>query len=129
MTSKVDLSNRWTVLNIPHASVKATTPEFWSPVHFGVNTAPGFLDRKQTEIAIAIYGKAEISYTDELEVYMVTEKGWRMTGKSKAWAKNRVIGCLEKRIGRRLKPDFPDHAFNSPDLPATRRLLKRRGHR
>jgi hypothetical protein len=38
------------------------------------------------------------------------------------------IGCLEKRLGRRLKPkDFErDHEFNSPQIPGTPRLMKRR---
>jgi hypothetical protein len=36
------------------------------------------------------------------------------------------IGCLEKRIGRRLiADDFADHPFNS--LPGTPRLMERRG--
>jgi hypothetical protein len=36
------------------------------------------------------------------------------------------VGCLEKRIGRRLTPDdFDDHVFN--DLPGTPRLMERRG--
>jgi hypothetical protein len=39
------------------------------------------------------------------------------------------IGCLEKRIGRKLKPnDFlRDHEFNDPRMPSTVRLRKRRG--
>ena len=39
------------------------------------------------------------------------------------------IGCLEKRIGRKLKPkDFlRGHPFNRPQLPGTKRLLERRG--
>ena len=41
------------------------------------------------------------------------------------------IGCLEKRIGRRLKPkDFlRGDPFNDDLLPGTPRLLKRRGWR
>jgi hypothetical protein len=36
------------------------------------------------------------------------------------------IGCLEKRIGRRMTPaDFPDHPFKA--LPGTPRLLERQG--
>jgi hypothetical protein len=40
------------------------------------------------------------------------------------------IGCLEKRIGRELRPaDFDrSHEFNQPDVPGTWRLLERRGH-
>jgi len=35
------------------------------------------------------------------------------------------IGCLENRIGRKLKPrDFTRHTFN--DMPGTDRLLERR---
>jgi hypothetical protein len=38
------------------------------------------------------------------------------------------IGCLEKRIGRQLRPkDFTRHVFNS--MPGTERLLQRRGAR
>ncbi len=37
------------------------------------------------------------------------------------------IGCLEKRIGRRLTPeDFPDHVFNT-SIPGSPRLMERRG--
>jgi hypothetical protein len=37
------------------------------------------------------------------------------------------VGCLEKRIGRRLTPDdFPDHVFNTT-YPGTPRLLERQG--
>jgi hypothetical protein len=38
------------------------------------------------------------------------------------------IGCLEKRLGRRLKPkDFPrDHPLNDVRVPGTERLRRRR---
>jgi hypothetical protein len=38
------------------------------------------------------------------------------------------VGCLEKRLGRKLKPkDFEhDHSFNLPGVPATARLKLRR---
>jgi hypothetical protein len=37
------------------------------------------------------------------------------------------IGCLEKRLGRKLRPkDFQrDHPFNRPNVPGTPRLMKR----
>jgi hypothetical protein len=104
-------------------------PETWCCVDCGVNTAPGVPNRKEMEIALAIYGKAQCWYTDESEVYMVTDEVWRMAGLG-GMDGCVCIGCLEKRIGRRLKPDdFPDHEFNRPDIPATRRLRKRRGYR
>ena len=39
------------------------------------------------------------------------------------------IGCLEKRIKRRLRPtDFQrDDVCNNPNVPGTERLLSRRG--
>jgi hypothetical protein len=44
-----------------------------------------------------------------------------------AWDGCLCIGCLERRIGRVLKPhDFPDHVFNT-SLPGTSRLMERQG--
>jgi hypothetical protein len=38
------------------------------------------------------------------------------------------VGCLEKRLGRRLRPkDFErDHGFNLPGMPASPQIKKRR---
>jgi hypothetical protein len=126
---KVDLTNRWTVLdyNSDPNSARGKIPESWCCVDCGVNTAPGMPNRREMDIAIAIYGKAECTFTDDQELYMVTDEVWRMIG-LEGMGGCLCIGCLEKRIGRRLKPsDFPDHEFNLPCIPATRRLLKRRG--
>jgi hypothetical protein len=44
------------------------------------------------------------------------------------WGGCLCVGCLEKRLGRRLKAnDFRRHdPINHPSLPGTERLLKRR---
>jgi hypothetical protein len=62
----------------------------------------------------------------QVEVYIVRESIWLKSG-MEPMAGCLCIGCLERRIGRRLKPkDFlRGHPLN--DLPGTERLLKRRG--
>ena len=42
--------------------------------------------------------------THDQEVYIVTKEVWQATG-LEGWGGCLGIGCLEKRIGRRLKPD------------------------
>lgn len=61
----------------------------------------------------------------DAEVYTVRPAIWKRAG-MEDWGGCLCIGCLEKRIGRRLKPkDFlRDHPFNS--MPGTERLLSRR---
>jgi hypothetical protein len=124
------LQDRWTVLSHDPqgTSAKGLCPETWLCVDCGVNTAPGLLTRKEVDLAIAIDGEAKQHMTDGQEVYTVEKDVWRATGLD-GMGGCLCIGCLEKRIGRRLRPkDFlPDHPFNSPDFPATRRLRKRRG--
>jgi hypothetical protein len=63
---------------------------------------------------------------DKSEVYTVRDAVWQQAGMA-AMGGCLCIGCLEKRLGRQLKPkDFlRGHAFNS--VPTrTPRLLKRR---
>jgi hypothetical protein len=132
------LQDRWTVLNhdpgrtsakgVYPVSAKGVYPESWLCVDCGVNTAPGFPNRKEVDLALALHGKTSCQFTAETEVYTVTKEVWQATGLEDMGG-CLCIGCLEKRIGRRLKPkDFPpDHPFNAPNFPATRRLRKRRG--
>jgi hypothetical protein len=96
-------------------------------VDCGVNTAPGCLTRKETELALTLHQAATNTITAESEVYTVTNEVWRATG-LEGWGGCLCIGCLEQRIGRRLRPeDFvADNALNTPDWPATRRLRQRR---
>jgi hypothetical protein len=59
------------------------------------------------------------------EVYTVRDAIWEKAG-MEPFGGCLCIGCLEKRLGRRLKPkDFDwNHPFNA--LPGTPRLLNRR---
>jgi len=108
-------------------------PESWLCVDCGFNTAPGLKNRAEMEAAIAAMGilwKAGGSVQNHVdtdsEVYTVRDSVWKKAGMAEMGG-CLCIGCLERRIGRRLKPkDFPrDDPFNS--LPGTARLMKRRG--
>ena len=120
--------DRWTVLHHDpdRTTAKGFASESWACVDCGVNTAPGLMTRKEIDVALLIHGAVpEQHLTDDQEVYTVTEEVWQKTG-LEGWGGCLCIGCLEKRIGRRLKPDDfeRDHPLNV--LPGTRRLLKRR---
>jgi len=133
MDVKSLLSDRWTILHDNTALRRGHTavgmiPESWLCVDCGWNTAPGMSTRKEMDVAFAIYGEAPQTLTWDQEVYTVTDEVWRASG-LEGWGGCLCIGCLEKRIGRRLKPkDFvAGHEFNKPTFPASRRLQKRRG--
>ena len=126
------LQDRWTILHHDdpekRTSLKGLTPESWLCVDCGFNTAPGCLNRKEKELVFNFQESIEENVNSNSEIYQVTADVWKLTG-LEDWGGCLCIGCLEKRIGRRLKPnDFdPNHPFSS--LPGTRRLLKRRGKR
>src|SRR5262245_60324285 len=99
-------------------SLKGATPESWCCIDCSINTAPGHPTRIECErlfkTATAI-GRltgeknpaiAEVTYNDECEIYMVRNSVWKAAG-MEPWGGCLCIGCLEKRLGRRLKPkDF-----------------------
>jgi hypothetical protein len=100
--------------------------ESWRCIDCGVNTAPGLLGGADLRNALANApdGKVDQSVGDDTEVYTVRKVVW-----AEARMEDRrgclCIGCLEKRLGRRLRPkDFDDHVFNT--MPGTPRLLSRR---
>jgi hypothetical protein len=86
------------------------------------------LNRIEMEKAIEAlgdkWGKDGVGVPNKLtattEVYCVTAKVWK-AAKIKGDGGCLCIRCLEKRLGRQLKPkDFvPDHIFNDPMLPGT----------
>ena len=112
---------------------KGTMPESYLCIDCGFNTAPGNLNRAETEQEAAKQIAAGIKewsvpqhYDNRSETYIVHEHVWKAAG-MEPHGGCLCIGCLEKRIGRRLIPDdFPDHPFNNR-LPGTSRLLDRRG--
>ena len=108
--------------------LRGRVPESWCCVDCGVNTFPGAPTREEAERQVAATGEYQIVVREDAgaEVYTVHLHVWEKTELGD-WGGCLCIGCLEKRIGRRLMPDdFPmDDAFQG--LPGTPRLLDRRG--
>lgn len=60
------------------------------------------------------------------EYYMVTEEVWAQAIPEPERHRMCCIGCLEKRLGRRLVPeDFPPYPINRGAFPMGRRLMNR----
>jgi hypothetical protein len=100
--------------------------ENWACIDCGVNTAPGMMNKKQLEHALAAANGQgiEIEINILSEVYMVKPAVWKAAGMDD-FSGCLCVGCLERRLGRILNPkDFLNHVFNS--LPGTKRLLARR---
>jgi hypothetical protein len=98
--------------------------EDWLCIDCGVNTAPGFPDGRTTLQEVEATGGSTITVGADSEVYMVREAVWKKAG-MEPFGGCLCIGCLERRLGRKLKPkDFSDHVFNG--FPGSKRLLKRR---
>jgi hypothetical protein len=111
-------------------------PDSWLCVDCGVHTAPGVLNRPEMEAAIKAAGKQVTAETlqewsdktrfdDRAEIYIVRETEWAKAD-MQPFGGCLCIGCLEKRLGRKLKPkDFDrDHVFTQ-HLPGTAWLLNR----
>jgi len=86
--------------------------------------------RAEVHKAIVVEGKQEIEreINSQSEVYTVRDAVWAKAG-MKPFGGCLCIGCLEVRLGRKLKPEdfLRGHGFNSPRIPGTKRLLERRG--
>jgi hypothetical protein len=110
-------------------------PDSYICTDCGMDTWPGHHIRAEVEQdmrAAKAAGKGwagtKLTFTMETEVYYVHPHVWKASGVG-FWGGVLCIGCLERRIGRRLRPfDFmAEHAsrFNDPNLPGTRRRLER----
>jgi hypothetical protein len=109
-------------------SLKGRTPESHCCIDCGYNTQPGAPPRELAEFLMNRDGMVPLTHTDEDEVYIVKDKLWKAAGMT-PWGGCLCVGCLERRIGRKLKPkDFErGHVFNDPGMPCTDRLRDRRG--
>ena len=106
--------------------LRGLMPENWLCVDCGVNTAPGLFNRAEMETAIAAMGAAR-KVDDEgvwqtingsTEVYTVREAVWKAAG-MEPMGGCLCIGCLEKRLGRALKPkDFLRGSARTGSLPS-----------
>jgi hypothetical protein len=95
----------------------------------GYNTFPGAPGRELAEFLMNRDGAFPVTLTEDSEVYFVKDSVWKAAG-MEPWGGCLCIGCLERRIGRKLKPkDFDrTHVFNSPAIPRTERLRDRLGY-
>jgi hypothetical protein len=110
-------------------------PESHNCVDCGYNTQPGWLNRFEAEQSIAKQRAAgikkwalDIELTWNDETYIVYDHVWKAAGMKGEWGDGVLcIGCLEKRLGRKLTPyDFPtNHPYNMLKLPGTQRRLER----
>jgi hypothetical protein len=102
--------------------------EDWLCVDCGINTAPGIPDGITCIKQINATGESKVRVGPDTEVYSVRDAVWAKAG-MEPFGGCLCIGCLEKRLGRRLKPkDFlRDDPFNT--MPGTPRLMDRRGGR
>jgi hypothetical protein len=111
--------------------LRGRAPESWCCIDCGYDTAPGHPTRAELENAMTASvlstskNLATLQFSERTEVYHVREKVWQRAGMG-PWSGCLCIGCLEKRIKRRLTPDDfpPKHPFNR--LPGTPRLKDRR---
>jgi hypothetical protein len=92
----------------------------------GINTHPGAPTRIEAEQIMVDQGSIPFEYNERSEVYMVRDAVWKAAGMA-GYGGCLCIGCLERRLGRMLRPkDFNrKHPFSQ--LPGTERLLSRRG--
>ena len=109
--------------------LRGRLPETWCCLDCGVNTAPGLSSRAEAERRFnAGEDRIEQTYDDRSEVYTVRDWVWAAAGIAPMGGVL-CIGCLEQRLGRRLRSkDFSRYdalnvGFGSP------RLLQRRGKR
>ena len=118
---------------------KGRTPESWDCIDCSINTAPGFPSRVEmerlykTSVVMQKLSRAEPSsmtvatytFNEHCEVYTVRDSVWKAAGMEPLGG-CLCIGCLEGRLGRRLKPKefHPRDPFNW--LPGTERLIERR---
>jgi len=98
----------------------------------GYNTAPGCPTQAESE---ASYRRAkaegrleqwgeELSFDQRSEVYIVRDAIWKKA-EMEPYGGCLCIGCLEKRLGRALRPKDFDRNHPFFQLPGTPRLLKR----
>ena len=102
-------------------------PKSSSRVDCGRDTAPGLPGRAELAELVATRPDVKMAIDDRAEIYAVRKAVWTAAG-MKTYGGCLCIGCLERRLGRRLGPkDFPrGHPFNQTWFPASPRLKRRR---
>jgi hypothetical protein len=112
--------------------LRGLMPESYDCVDCGYNTQPGCSTRAEAQaIAKAAHEAGKpwdipMRIGSQTECYLVHDHVWQKAG-MEPMGGCLCIGCLEKRLGRRLYPgDFvQDHSFFQ--MPGSRRMLERQG--
>jgi len=100
-------------------------PESWCCVDCGVNTAPGLSNRAEMEAWFnAGHQSIEQTYDNRSEVYFVRAVIWQRAG-MEPFGGCLCIECLEKRLGRQLKPKDFERGHELNMVPGTPRLRQR----
>jgi hypothetical protein len=109
-------------------AVQDNIVESWLCVDCGTNTAPHVPDGPATRIALALNGECRFRLCRESEAYSVKDSVWTAAG-MRPWGGCLCVGCLERRIGRELRPkDFARHDDRVwAQMPCSDRLLDRPG--
>ena len=109
---------------VEELAAKGSAPLDSHCIDCGIDTQPGCDARKMFK-ELQDKGSTDWTVTDKWEMYLVRDAVWKRAGMEPGGG-CLCVGCLEKRIGRKLKPkDFPPHYFLM--LPGTPRLLRRQG--
>jgi hypothetical protein len=116
----------WTLTASDCAEAAGDKTDSWACIDCGFNTAPGFANAERIRLEVAAFGGITQTIDENSEAYFVKSRVWEAAN-MEGWGGCLCIGCLETRLGRRLKPkDFDrNHPFNS--MPCSERLLSRRG--
>jgi hypothetical protein len=111
---------------------QAGWPKDWLCIDCGHNTAPSAPTRFDLIVNSAVtIGRGrepghEWSITNECEIYMVRKKVWCRAGMD-YHSGYLCVGCLEKRLGRQLRPNDFDWRDVQNRMPGTPRLKNRQG--
>jgi hypothetical protein len=107
------------------AGAEDNITESWVCIDYGINTAPGIPDGPETRRQFEALDHIDVTVNRQTEVYYVRDAVWARAG-MEPFGGCLCVGCLERRLGRKLKPkDFlRSHPFNG--MTGSERLLKRR---
>ena len=108
------------------AAPETNTPLTWHCVMCGTNTHPGAKGRIALREDLATKGKSRLRFDHRTEVYRVHDAVWKRA-KVAPHDGCLCIGCLERRLGRKLKPKDFDLSHPLDAIPGSKRLLQRRG--
>jgi hypothetical protein len=119
----------WIMTILPRHRTSAreiNTPLTWHCVMCGVNTHPGAKGRIALCEDLDTKGKSRARFDYRTEVYRVHDTVWKRA-KMSPHDGCLCIGCLEKRLGRKLKAKDFDLSHPLNETPGSKRLLQRRG--